>query len=310
VKERNRMHRLVCLPCQDSAEMAETRRRELEIPHHTAADLGRTALEICRAGEYRTRAGLTIDLRAGLARAQSQVISLPPGTPLPSRSRPDFRETHVLVCNETTLQATWQLQRRGRRPLALNFANGVQPGGGFLTGARAQEETLCRSSGLFLTLQDHPMYATHLERELPDSTDWAILSPEVPVFRSDAGTPLDEPWTICCVTCAAPYAPDVGQPQSADLLQARIGRVLEIAASYGFDSLVLGAWGCGEFGNDPLRTASDFRRALETDFAGSFAEIVFAITDWSPDRRFLGPFRNVFAETASRAGRLANPTSE
>jgi len=58
---------------------------------------------------------------------------------------------------------------------------------------------------------------------------------------------------------------------------------------------VLGAWGCGAFENDPHRTARDFRQALEHDFGGAFSDIVFAITDWSPERKFLGPFRDVFA---------------
>jgi hypothetical protein len=49
------------------------------------------------------------------------------------------------------------------------------------------------------------------------------------------------------------------------------------------------------FDNDPQRTATDFRSALEKDFRGAFSEVVFAITDWSPERRFLGPFRDAFA---------------
>jgi uncharacterized protein (TIGR02452 family) len=57
-----------------------------------------------------------------------------------------------------------------------------------------------------------------------------------------------------------------------------------------------GAWGCGAFGNDLQRTASDFRQALEGEFSGVFSDIVFAVTDWSVERRFLGPFRDVFAE--------------
>lgn len=58
--------------------------------------------------------------------------------------------------------------------------------------------------------------------------------------------------------------------------------------------MVLGAWGCGAFGNDPGRTARDFRAALESeDFDGVFSDITFAIADWSPKRRFLGPFRDV-----------------
>jgi hypothetical protein len=39
----------------------------------------------------------------------------------------------------------------------------------------------------------------------------------------------------------------------------------------------------------------DFRQALENDYSGAFSDIVFAITDWSPERKFLGPFRDVFA---------------
>lgn len=71
--------------------------------------------------------------------------------------------------------------------------------------------------------------------------------------------------------------------------------MLAIARSHGHSALVLGAWGCGVFANDPYRTAIDFRQALENDFSGAFSDIVFAITDWSPERKFLGPFRDVFA---------------
>ena len=131
---------------------------------------------------------------------------------------------------------------------------------------------------------------------MPDSTDWAIYSPDVPVFRSDAGDQLDEPWQLSFVTSAAPYAPRVGQPASGDLLEKRIHRVLAIASAYGFENLVLGAWGCGAFANDPCRTATDFRAALVGEFSGHFANVVFAITDWSTERKYLGPFREVFSE--------------
>jgi len=99
---------------------------------------------------------------------------------------------------------------------------------------------------------------------------------------------------LSLITCAAPVASRIGQPESGDLLQKRIHRVLAIAHAFGYSALVLGAWGCGAFGNDPRRTGKDFRHALETDFSGAFAIVVFAITDWSPERRFLGPFRDVF----------------
>lgn len=110
--------------------------------------------------------------------------------------------------------------------------------------------------------------------------------------------PLETPWLLSFITCAAPYAPHVGQPASGDLLKKRIHRVLSISHAHGHATLVLGACGCGAFGNDPLRTAVDFRAALEGPFAGCFKEVVFAITDWSPERRFLGPFREVFSQVA------------
>jgi uncharacterized protein (TIGR02452 family) len=97
------------------------------------------------------------------------------------------------------------------------------------------------------------------------------------------------------LSSAAPYAPSIGQPESGDLLLRRIHRVLAIAYVLGYHTLVLGAWGCGAFCNDPYRTAFDFRNALETDFKGHFSDVVFAITDWSPERRFLGPFRDIFS---------------
>jgi uncharacterized protein (TIGR02452 family) len=116
----------------------------------------------------------------------------------------------------------------------------------------------------------------------------------VPLFRRDDGTLLERPWTSSFITCAAPYAPAIGQPESGDLLQARIARVLAIARAFGHTALVLGAWGCGAFENDPHRTAMDFRRTLESEFSGRFDEVVFAVTDWSEERPYLGPFRDVF----------------
>jgi uncharacterized protein (TIGR02452 family) len=153
---------------------------------------------------------------------------------------------------------------------------------------------LCRSSALYVTLLGDPMYEAHRLGGDYAASDWVILSPGVPFFRTDDGTALDDSWRLSVLTCAAPVATRVGQPRSGDLLRARIRRVLAVAEAYGYEALVLGAWGCGAFGNDTERTARDFREALRGPFGGAFREVVFAIADWSPERRFLGPFRDVF----------------
>jgi len=275
--------------------MAASRRQELNIPSDVAAALGRSAVEAAREGLYVTKAGQKVFWRDVVEAACAFKLSIDPDVTLPSNERIAITETRVQVTNETTFGASLRLVERGLRPLALNFANGIHPGGGFLGGARAQEEVLCRSSALYHTLVDDPMYEEHRKRQLPDSSDWAIYSPDVPVFRMDNGTELQHPWLLSFITCAAPYAPVIGQPKSGDLLQKRIHRVLAIARAYGHSTLVLGAWGCGAFANDPHRAAIDFRQALENDYSGAFSEIVFAITDWSLERKFLGPFRDVFA---------------
>ena len=229
--------------------------------------------------------------------ACSAKVSIPPSAVLPAGESITFPETRVQVTNETTLGASRRFVESGLKPLALNFANGIHPGGGFLGGARAQEEVLCRSSALYPTLVNDRMYEEHRKRPRPDSTDWAIFSPDVPVFRTDDGKELEHPWLQSFITCAAPYAPPLGQPEAGDLLRRRIHRILAIARAYGHAVLVLGAWGCGAFGNDAYRTALDFRKALENEFNGVFSDIVFAITDWSPERRFLGPFNKVFSSS-------------
>ncbi|AUB80858.1 TIGR02452 family protein [Candidatus Thiodictyon syntrophicum] len=286
---------LAYLPCQDSPELAERCRKLVKIPREQAAALGQSALAAITAGAYPDAAGQPVDWSAAVAAAVAAKRSLPPDAVLPTPAVARSTQNRVQVANETTLTAARRLANAGERVLALNFANGIQPGGGFLNGARAQEEVLCRSSALYATLRGDPMYAAHAARTRPDSTDWAILSPEVPVFRTDDGTALPTPWMLSVLTCAAPYAPGIGQPLAGDLLAVRIRRVLAIARAYDYSVLVLGAWGCGAFGNDPARTASDFHAALAGEFNGAFAQVVFAIADWSAERRNLAPFRDLFA---------------
>ena len=285
------------LPCLDSVEMSTSRRQELDIPRNVAAALGSSAVVAAVEGQYVFGDGKKVDWSRYVQAANFAKVSIPPGVSLPSRKCIPFPETRIQVTNETTLGASMRLVKSGLEPLALNFANGIHPGGGFLGGAKAQEEVLCRSSALYQTIIDDQMYLAHRKRSRSDSTDWAIYSPDVPVFRTDDGTELEQPWLLSFITCAAPYAPAIGKQEAADLLQKRIHRVLDIAQAYRHSSLVLGAWGCGAFANDPHRTAKNFRQALENDFGGSFSDIIFAITDWSPERKFLGPFRDEFALT-------------
>lgn len=166
-------------------------------------------------------------------------------------------------------------------PLVLNFANPVEPGGGVTRGAQAQEEDLCRRSSLYLSISSveaEPYYQEN-ERAHPGLfTHNALLSPHVQVFRASDGTYLGEPFEVAVLTVAAPYVPYTATVTSAELtetIETRVRGMLSIAEGCGYERLVLGAWGCGAFGNDPERVAEAFRGAL-ADFAG-FRIVRFAI---------------------------------
>jgi uncharacterized protein (TIGR02452 family) len=265
-----------------------------------AADLGRETLRILNAGRYTNPAGTVVEIADLVERSVAGTCSYPPDATLP-RSLLGEKQTHIEVANESTLAAAFRLVHQGYRPVALNFASAKHPGGGFLGGALAQEESLARSSGLYACIQGNPMYDFHKAQGDAMYSAYAIYSPDVPVFRDDEGNLLDQPYLCSFITAPAANAKVVLQrdrrrrDELREVMDRRIRRVLAIAATHGHEALVLGAWGCGVFGNDSTVIADLFRRALAQPFCGVFAKVVFAVLDWSEERRFIGPFERLFA---------------
>jgi uncharacterized protein (TIGR02452 family) len=237
-----------------------------------------------------------------LDRAVRDTVAYPPDVTVPVQASGPNRTT-IEVKNETTLSAAMRLLASGYKPAVLNFASATHPGGGFLSGARAQEEYLARSSGLYACLENNAMYRFHRGRHDSLYTDYVIYSPDVPVFRSDDGVLLDNPYAASIITSPAVNAKRVHPERRTEILTAmwsRILKVLSVGRLHSHNSIVLGAWGCGAFGNDPSEIAKLFRRALEENFKGAYERVVFAIVDWSTERRFIGPFQNVFETDAEQ----------
>jgi len=284
---------LECLEPIDSTELGSRWQSLLDLSRAEARMLGLEAIDWIAEGQYQAPSGRVVDITSGIAASVAGTLSLPPDQVVPHPTA-STGTTIVDVANASTLSATSRLIEEGYAPLVLNMANGISPGGGFLSGSRAQEEYLCRSSALWATIREDEMYPTHAMREDFESSDWMIVSPEVPVFRDDSGTPLEEPWLAHFITSAAPVAHRVGAERSATLMERRIDRLLAVSAHLGYRALVLGAWGCGAFGNDPPSTAQAFHTALSGPYEGTFDRVTFAITDWSENRRFLRPFAETF----------------
>ena len=183
------------------------------------------------------------------------------------------------------------LQIASGRVLVLNFANPVNPGGGVRFGAKAQEEDLCRKSTLLVSLESPeaaPFYTTHQAAGSLLSSNAMILSPDVEIIRDQNNAFLADSQVVSVLTCAAPIV-IVGNRPAKDILDRllydRIMGILHVAAAYHYHYLVLGAWGCGAFGNDAKQVAESFYCALrdfcrENDtYASYFRDIVFAVLD-------------------------------
>jgi uncharacterized protein (TIGR02452 family) len=269
-----------------------------------AAQLARDTVAILREGRYSTPAGARVEIADALRRAVEGTVSYPPDAallPAPARDAP----TRIEVVNESTLAAGRRLAAEGFRVVALNFASARHPGGGFLNGARAQEESLCRSSGLYACLDGNPMYAFHVGQRGGLYTNYAVYSPGVPVIRADDGELLAEPYQCAFITAPAVNAGAVGATEHGLILgemERRVSKVLSIAAGHGHDAAVLGAWGCGVFRNDPAMIAGLFHAALTGPFRGAFARVAFAVLDPSGGRDVIGPFERLFGGPGPASG--------
>ncbi|MEU9125889.1 TIGR02452 family protein [Streptomyces sp. NPDC048506] len=259
---------------------------------------------IVAAGAYRAPSGRLVEIAEAVERARSGTRMYGPEPVAVGAPRATAGATVFEVTGEGSLTAGRRLAEAGGGPLAvLNFASARNPGGGYLNGAQAQEEALCRGSALYTCVRQAPeFYAAHRAEPSPFYSDRVILSPGVPVFRDDRGTLLEVPYEAGFLTAAAPNAGVIARQRPAEVgrvpaaLAARAERVLEVAAAGGHRHLVLGAWGCGVFRNEPADVAGAFATALlgTGRFAGWFDRVVFAVLDRQEDSPTRAAFREVF----------------
>jgi uncharacterized protein (TIGR02452 family) len=275
---------------------------------------------IVAAGRYRAPDGRDVSLAAEIEAARAGTRMFGP-EPVRVRQSGDAgasggagagsgltADTVVEVTGESSLQAARRLA--GAPVAVLNFASARNPGGGYLNGAQAQEEALCRGSALYTCLLTAgSFYDHHRAHRDPFYTDRVIHSPAVPVFRDDRGRLLAEPYLAGFLTAAAPNAGVVRrtEPQRAaelpGALAVRAERVLETAAAHGYGRLVLGAWGCGVFQNDPAQVAGAFRALLGPGgrFARAFEHVVFGVLDRTPGTVVREAFARAFPEARAAA---------
>ncbi|MEU8923164.1 TIGR02452 family protein [Kitasatospora sp. NPDC048545] len=253
-------------------------------------DVARVNEEIAERGNYRAAGGELVQVGEQLTAAQAGTVSYAPraldallaeGPPGPGPRGP------VEVTAEGSIEAARRLVEAGAgRVGVLNFASARNPGGGYLRGARAQEEDVCRSALLYSCLLQAPdYYEAHRASTDLRYSHRVIVSPGVPVIRDLRGALSAQPYPVTFLTSPAPNAGQLERRSAgADVrgvLAERALRVLAAAARHDVRALVLGAWGCGVFRNDPAQVAEAFEAALAR-YGAAFDRVVFAVWDRSP----------------------------
>lgn len=193
-----------------------------------------------------------------------------------------------VIVNNTTINTIIELRNSGvsGNIVALNFASARNPGGGFETGANAQEESIVRASALYQCLiKCSEFYEFHRKQGSPLYSDKMIYSPDVPIFRDDSGKFLNKPVLCSFITSPAVNANvargrGISESIISETMNIRIKNILKLALSKNPSAIVLGAFGCGVFGNNPKEVSRMFASQLKENMKSiSDMKIIFAIYD-------------------------------
>jgi len=228
-----------------------------------------------------------------------------------------YEETKIYVTQNRSFEAAIKLHRQyGSDRIAVhNFASATNPGGGVTRGSSAQEECLCRCSTLYPILNDSVLwseyYGMHRKKRDARYTDTCIYTTGVTIIKSDEDVPQRLPeheWVkVDVITCPAPnlrerpsnamnpnagHKVEVSDEELKEIHKKRARHMLRIAAAKHVDILVLGAFGCGAFSNDPKVVATAYKEILP-EFNGMFKLIEFAVYTSPKDRTNYEMFKEI-----------------
>jgi len=196
----------------------------------------------------------------------------------------------IFLHSESVIDTIFNLQSRsidGNKVGVLSFASAKNPGGGFLNGSMAQEEALAYCSNLYESIKDSDLYAINARCKSTTYTDTAITC-RVSFFRTSDFELVDIPYDVNIVTCPAVNMSRV-RPDMIDeakrVMVDRMSKIIALMINRGYEYIILGAYGCGVFRNDPKDIASTWHYLLvERNLRTYFKEIYFSIYEVPPDR--------------------------
>ncbi|KAF9243235.1 hypothetical protein BU15DRAFT_86598 [Melanogaster broomeanus] len=283
-----------------SRSSADQRRNHLK-------EIADTTLKAIEAGSI-TYAGISYDLAAKVRFSDHNTRYYAPNDNLLSRSTHTAPEISILEISTLDgarlLHDTLSPRSTSYGRIAvLNFASATRPGGGFLTGAQAQEESIARSSTLYPSLMTNvaqQFYQLH-GRDRKDGFYYHAMDIH-PVYWTS-------PFEVDILTSAAVNAGDVRNKNdkgeklhSAEIerrieatMKERMARILFLMEQQGAKNIVLGSFGTGVFRNSVevvARIWADLLTSQGARYRYSFDRIVFAILGTSTHSAFKQTFEN------------------
>lgn len=199
------------------------------------------------------------------------------------------KKSDIKLINCDSVTACIKLAKDSKKIAVLNFADPETPGGAVTYGAKAQEECLCRCSNLYQSLTSadcKEWFYDYNKRYYYDgkNTDCIIYSEGVTFFKDADYDLLSIPVTIDVITCPAPRK-NMNKKEALFTYIQRIKSIFAAAFEHNIEILILGAWGCGAFNQDPTLIAKSFKKAIKL-YGGNFEKIVFAIPRTEYDSNF------------------------
>ena len=223
-----------------------------------------------------------------------------------------IKDCKVLVSKKRTMEAAKKYAEEGYVTCVLNFASATTPGGGVKSGTTAQEECLCRVSDLLPCLETDDnidkFYNPHRMAKDPLHNDDIIYTRDVVVVKNDVYELLDDPFFVDVITCAAPNLKKkptnqynhsdgdcvkISDSELFDIHLSRARKILQSAISNDVEALVLGAFGCGVFKNNPNVVAQAYKKAI-SEYSKYFSVVEFAIYCKQYETENYDAFKNVF----------------
>lgn len=165
----------------------------------------------------------------------------------------------------------------------LDFASYTNPGGEFLKGSLSQEESICRMSGLYPVLESHEyIYKKRKEKGFtPLYDDDFIYCKDVPFIVRNKDIHKADVLVAAAPNCGAYLAQykKAKEWDTTEVILNRMKRIYLLPAKYGATILLLGAFGCGVFGNDVETVANQWRYLSKDLYPGLYKQVVHPVFD-------------------------------